>query len=163
MERPKFIVDTMLGRLCQWLRLAGYDAAFVMAHERRGMLERSFLEKRAILTRETKLEKAHSYKILILRQQHYWDQIPYVWKNFSLPAVNTDDLFSRCVICNTPVEIVSKIALKPDEVPPKVYAHQNEFSRCPRCRKIYWRGSHVTNTINKLKIMGLPMNAGSEE
>ncbi len=51
---------------------------------------------------------------------------------------------SRCAYCNTPLEIVSKdnLPLKPPE---KVLEYHKEFFYCPKCNKLYWKGSHWRN------------------
>ena len=51
----KFIVDFMLGRLCKWLRLVGYDASFYRSDEKGDIIYRSLKENRIILPAAKKI------------------------------------------------------------------------------------------------------------
>lgn len=156
-KRPKFLVDCMLGRLAKWLRLLGFDAADVKVHERRRMLERSFLERRILVTREAKLEKAHAFKgVLVIRAQHWWDQLEFLWAKLKLGAVAPKRIFSRCSECNKPLKKILKSNPAVAKAPPKVYAYHDTFHSCPKCKKIFWPGTHLNNTISRLKKINIP-------
>jgi uncharacterized protein with PIN domain len=43
-----------------------------------------------------------------------------------------------------------------DKVPEYIATTQKEFSLCPLCKKIYWRGSHYENTWVRLKDIIFP-------
>jgi hypothetical protein len=48
---------------------------------------------------------------------------------------------SRCTVCNAPL-----LDARPEElaqVPPYVRRLERHFTRCPECRRIYWRGTHA--------------------
>ena len=49
--------------------------------------------------------------------------------------------FSRCMRCNEPLQPVPKAAVL-HRLPPMVRVQQQSFSRCPRCARLYWPGSH---------------------
>ena len=49
--------------------------------------------------------------------------------------------FSRCMRCNEPLQPVAKADVL-HRVPPMVRVERQSFSRCPRCARLYWRGSH---------------------
>jgi hypothetical protein len=54
--------------------------------------------------------------------------------------------FHRCLSCNGTIErIDSRDAV--EAVPAKVAAWCNEFYRCGRCGKVYWKGSHVEKML----------------
>lgn len=157
MTRPKFLVDTMLGRLCRWLKILGFDAAFVAVSQRKRMLERSFLERRVLITREAKLANAHAYKLVILRDQHWEDQLSILWKTLELGPAPRAKIFSRCGGCNLPIKKIPKSKIEPKKIPEKVLACQEDFFTCPKCEKIFWEGSHVDNTLKRLKEIGIPI------
>src|SRR3989338_8207156 len=119
MRKPKFLVDTMLGRLAQWLRILGFDAKLLAVSQRKRMLEQSFLERRILITQEAKLYNAHAYKLVILREQHWWDQLARVWKTLALGPVSSDQIFSRCTGCNQETKKIPKSKIDPKEIPPK--------------------------------------------
>ncbi|MEK6543239.1 MAG: Mut7-C RNAse domain-containing protein [Elusimicrobiota bacterium] len=156
MARPKFLVDCMLGRLARWLRIIGYDTVTVGAQARKRLPERSFLEKRVIVTREARLKDAHAYKVVFLRQQHWPQQLAALWKELGLPAVDSKRMFTRCGTCNRPLKRIAKLRLDPTKIPPKVYAFHKIFHTCPRCNKIFWPGSHLDLTIGRLKDIHIP-------
>ena len=47
----------------------------------------------------------------------------------------------RCMRCNEPLQPVAKAAVL-HRLPPMVRVEQHSFSRCPRCARLYWPGSH---------------------
>jgi uncharacterized protein with PIN domain len=49
--------------------------------------------------------------------------------------------FRRCLRCNALLEAVRKEDVLA-ELPPPVRAGQQEFRRCPGCRRVYWPGTH---------------------
>ena len=51
-------------------------------------------------------------------------------------------LFTRCSRCNLLLEPASKAAAQ-GSVPPRVWAAEAQFHRCPSCARFYWSGSHT--------------------
>ncbi len=49
--------------------------------------------------------------------------------------------FRRCLHCNGRLEPVAKEAIV-DRLLPKTRQYYDEFSHCPACGRIYWKGSH---------------------
>jgi uncharacterized protein with PIN domain len=49
--------------------------------------------------------------------------------------------FTRCIACNGNLVKVEKSEII-DQLEPGTRKYFNEFSRCERCGKIYWKGSH---------------------
>jgi len=67
------------------------------------------------------------------------EQVIEVIKRFDLK--NNIKEFSRCITCNSVLKPISKNEII-DDLPPKVSKSQMEFSRCPACKKNYWKGTH---------------------
>lgn len=155
MTKPKFLVDSMLGRLGKWLRILGFDAAFVKESQRRRMLERTFLERRILLTRELKLAQAHAFGLVLVHQEDWPSQLKTVWKALDLKPIQSHKLFQRCTECNVPIKKMTKAELERRRVPPKVREYQTDFFTCPKCRKIFWQGTHVDNSLVSLKKLGI--------
>jgi uncharacterized protein with PIN domain len=52
---PRFVADAMLGRLARWLRLLGFDTAWVQDVSDGELVRRAIEEGRVILTRDRAL------------------------------------------------------------------------------------------------------------
>jgi uncharacterized protein with PIN domain len=66
-------------------------------------------------------------------------------------ALRREDLwpFSRCLRCNEPIVAVSKADIG-NVVPDHISEIHDTFSRCPKCQRVYWKGSHTTRSIEKI-------------
>jgi len=139
-EEIKFIADKMLGRLAKWLRILGYNTAYFTGEKRSGLIISSLREERIILTRDSHLGKRQGFGSLILDSDVVEEQLKKVIRHFNL-SVDTNRVFTRCVICNRVLEKISKEQVK-DKVPSYVFKTQNKFMGCRNCQKIYWQGTH---------------------
>ena len=148
-EDRKFIADVMLGKLAARLRLLGFDTVYYCDADDSFLLRKSKEENRILLTRDLALTKVRGAKVHFIKSIKLADQIQEVSQEYSL-AVEPAKLFSRCSVCNTPLQKVDKEKAK-GKVPPLVYKTFNEFSYCPHCRRFYWRGTHYDKMIAELK------------
>lgn len=146
----KFIVDEMLGRLTKWLRLLGYDTVYKTPTTDSALVNQAFKEQRILLTRDTHLvERKFIPRYILIKSDYYIEQLRQVIRDLDLKP-DEALFFSRCILCNTPIEPISKGPVK-TRVPPYVYKTQENFLHCPRCDKIYWRGSHIEMAMKKIK------------
>ncbi len=140
LREPKFIADVHLGKLARYLRMMGFDVIYKNNYKDDEIVTLSLIETRAILTRDRGIlkrsEVTHGYW---LRSTKIKEQIIEVLKRFDLR--NIIEEFSRCLDCNTMLKLISKSEII-NELPPKVSKSQTEFSRCPACKKLYWKGTH---------------------
>ena len=136
----KFLVDFMLGRLCKWLRLLGYDASYFVSEKKSDLIYQSLKEGRIILTRDHRLSKKKAIKLIIINSDLLEEQLTQVFSELSI-KVDPDEIFSRCLVCNEVLLETEKEKVK-DKVPSYVFQTQKEFSYCPNCQKIYWKGTH---------------------
>ncbi len=128
----------MLGKLAKYLRFMGYDTFYPpssMSDEEIIRIGRE--EGRVIITRDREL--AHLGNGVFVESDNYEEQLRFMIKKFNL---STENMLSRCSICNTPLVQVPKEKVR-DKVPEYVYEHTNEFYLCPNCGKIYWYGTHT--------------------
>jgi uncharacterized protein with PIN domain len=58
------------------------------------------------------------------------------------------DPFSRCVLCNLPLE--SADDGERARLPPAVRRRPGLINVCPGCRRLYWEGSHVERMRSRL-------------
>lgn len=150
----KYIVDSMLGRLAVWLRILGYDATFYQENNDGGnLLLTALKEQRIIITRDTHLLKKLGQKMIFIKSDFIREQVKQLLTEYPNEfTVATARLFSRCTLCNSPVEPITKELVK-GRVPPFVYETSHEFSQCPVCQKIYWRGTHWERLLHELEKM----------
>ncbi len=148
---PKFLVDFMLGRLCKWLRILGFDTEYFTSLNKNIIVYQSLKEGRILLTRDHRVSEKKALKVLLVNNDNYENQIQQVLKELNL-KVDPEKMFTRCCLCNTILEPVKKERVK-DKVPPFVYQIQNNFSFCFTCQKIYWPGTHWDLMRNKYSRM----------
>ena len=144
--KPRFLVDVNVGRIAKWLRAAGYDALYI-PHADDGELVRVAGEQgRIILTRdryilERRAVTSGQVQILLLRSHDFREQMREVTDALGL---GFDDGFSICIECNVPLDEIARDSVR-GRVPPFVFDTQDSFQVCPRCAKLYWRGTHWRN------------------
>jgi hypothetical protein len=146
---PKFIVDDMLGKLAIRLRMLGFDATYYGDSADSFLLRRSKEEGRILLTRDSSLVKTRGTNAFFIPSRKLKDQIREVIQRYDL-KITPQNMFSRCSVCNEPLEEMPKTKVK-DKVPPVVYKLFKEFSYCPKCDKYYWKGTHYEKIIDELK------------
>ncbi|MFP4372537.1 MAG: Mut7-C RNAse domain-containing protein [Halanaerobium sp.] len=144
LEKPKFILDVHLGRLARYLRRFGFDTAYKNDYQDREIVNQALKEKRIILSRDRGLLMRKRVKWA----QFIWDddpkkQLQEVFKRFALAQYYQGE--SRCVNCNSKlVEIDKEMII--ERLEPKTKKYFEDFKYCPKCDKIYWRGSHFKKT-----------------
>jgi uncharacterized protein with PIN domain len=161
-ERPKLFADAMLGRLARWLRLLGLDVAYAPELDDGELVERAVAEGRLLLTRDRRLllrRKARGG--MLVRSEVLEDQVLQVVAQLGL-SLRASRLFTRCVQCNLPLEEVSAAEAR-RRVPAYVARTQSSFRRCPGCRRIYWRASHVERMMERMRRMGLRLQVGIDD
>ncbi len=146
---PRFVVDTMLGRLARWLRAMGYDAAYPGRAEDGWLLELAIAENRILVTRDVSLARLARHRGCLIRSEHVDRQIAEAVQALAL-VPSRDDWLSRCLSCNTKLEPRSKDSVK-EQVPERVFGTQTEFMACPSCHRIYWWGSHADRILSRLQ------------
>ncbi|RKY42149.1 MAG: hypothetical protein DRP85_03810 [Candidatus Makaraimicrobium thalassicum] len=155
MRNERFIVTRELGKLAKWLRILGYDSIYYEKKQISGLIIQALREKRILLTRSPVLAKYTGIRVIIVRHDHVEDQIEQVTKEMPLP-LKDEDLFQRCVECNTPLEDIAKEEAGA-KVPEYVFRTQEVFKRCPQCGKIFWKGTHwdmVEKALDKVRGKG---------
>jgi uncharacterized protein with PIN domain/sulfur carrier protein ThiS len=142
LRETRFILDGHLGKLARALRLLGFDCEYQPNVRDAALIEGAIAGRRIILTRDRELLKTkrvtHGYWI---RSTDPARQIVEVLDRFDLRGSARP--FTRCTVCNGPLVPVAFENVA-SEVPPRVRENQRDYTRCSACRKIYWKGTHVT-------------------
>ena len=149
----KFLLTRELGRLAKWLRILGFDTAYTSHDNAGAIIIQSLKEDRLILTRNLSLARSARVKTLLVESEILKEQIPQILKGLKL-AVNSDMMFSRCILCNVELISVEKAKIK-GQVPEYVFNTQENFIVCPACKRIYWAGTHWGNVSTTLKEIGV--------
>jgi uncharacterized protein len=149
-EKPlrnlKFIADVQLGRLARYLRIFGFDTLYDNKYNTKEIIKISNDEKRTILTRNIFLLKNN------LVSRGYWIRSKDSY-NQLLQVIHFSDLLSqvklfyRCSECNGILENVSKEEIL-DRLLPNTIKYFNEFHKCNKCDRIFWRGSHYKRIMD---------------
>ncbi len=143
--KPRFILDTHLGRLASFLRMAGYDTLYRNDYDDSELAEVSNAEQRILLTRDVGLLK-RSLVIYgrFIRQTDPKRQLVEVLHRYHL--IEEVSLLQRCLKCNGTLEAVEKQAIL-SELTESTARYYDEFHRCTACQQIYWKGSHYDRMV----------------
>ncbi|HDN80063.1 MAG TPA: hypothetical protein ENG33_06340, partial [Chloroflexi bacterium] len=105
----KFLADSMLGSLAKWLRILGYDTLYFPNMEDSELARLAMKEGRVLLTRDQELARRKGLKALLIKSEKLQEQITQVFRELNLEKKNP---FSRCPVCNTPLQPVDKEAVR---------------------------------------------------
>jgi hypothetical protein len=146
--KPKFILDTHLGKLARYLRRFNFDSAYRNDYRDSEIVDIAGVENRIILTRDkgVLMRKRVVYGFFI----HYDDpvrQLASVFHRYNLFQYKDDG--SRCIECNSELKFIEKKKII-QRLEPKTKKYYQEFRYCPVCDKIYWRGTHYQKMENLL-------------
>jgi uncharacterized protein with PIN domain len=137
---PAFVLDVHLGKLAAYLRMVGFDAAYRSCATDPELARASAEENRVLLTRDRGLLKRSAVtQGYWLREMDSRRQAAEVVRRFDLGRWLQP--FTRCMACNALLRWTAKEAVR-GRVPPRVAEGRDEFRECPRCRRVYWQGTH---------------------
>jgi uncharacterized protein with PIN domain len=149
---PRFVLDVHLGRLAHYLRLFGFDTAHRQEADDRELVDQSLAESRILLTRDRGLLM---WGTLVdgcfVRATDPRRQITEVIERFALASVGTP--LSRCLACNGSLQELSAAEAAP-LIPDSVAESHTEFTTCPDCGRVYWKGSHYRRLLAIIEQVG---------
>ena len=153
-ERPRFLVDHMLGSLARWLRMLGYDARYDKKLTDDLIIVEAKAEGRMVLTRDRALsERSGGF---LLEMTDLDGQLAAVAERFSL-RYRPDRI--RCSVCNGRLLTVDREKAK-EFVPEKSFESSSEFWVCDSCHKAYWIGTHWNGIMDRFRKLGLTEEKG---
>ncbi|MEE8469806.1 MAG: Mut7-C RNAse domain-containing protein [Dehalococcoidia bacterium] len=149
----RFIVDSNVGKLARWLRIAGFDALFIKDVDDSKLVRIALAEGRVLLTRDTEILKRRlatrgRMKVILIEDDEVKAQLRQVMTTFGLASQIRP--FTLCLECNEsllPREMVDVKKL----VPPHVFRTQTQYMQCPACQRVYWRGTHWERMSRELE------------
>jgi len=138
--KPRFILDTHLGKLAGYLRMLGFDTLYRNDYPDDVLAEVSHNEQRILLTRDIGVLKrslvVYGY---YMRETDPRKRITEIMTRYDLAA--HVEPFKRCAKCNGLLHPVGKAAIL-DQLPAKTAEFYDEFHQCADCDQVYWKGSH---------------------
>jgi uncharacterized protein with PIN domain len=142
----RFLADAMLGRLAKWLRILGQDTIYFPHLQDLELVRIARAEDRLLLTRDTELTKRKGLRSLLVESDRLEEQLGQLLRDL---ALDVESLLPRCACCNTTLEALDRKEAK-GRVPPYIYRRHREFTMCPRCDRVYWRGTHWQRMRKKI-------------
>ena len=148
--KMQFIAGPMLGKLCQYLRMLGFDCEFFTGKTQHEIFRQALRQQRIILTRNQKLRSFQNrYSIVVLKGDSTNEQLKQMFERLPL-ALEPSKFFTRCLKCNGEIQQIEKESVA-HRVPPYVFATQKAFYRCNKCQQIYWPATHLENMNKQIK------------
>lgn len=138
-KAPVFIADCHLGKLAKYLRFMGFDTLYFPQIEDNALIDLANEEERTILTRDRGLFERKKAECFLITSHKTQEQLLEVIKSFALKKYRLS--FSRCIVCNTPLQSIDKQSIL-YRLPPKVISYFSHFEICKQCDRIYWHGDH---------------------
>lgn len=149
----KFIVDSNVGRLARWLRIAGFDTIFINDLDDNRLVRLALSEGRVLLTKDTQILKRRvattgRLKVILIESEEVKAQLRQVVKTLNLG--DRIKPFTLCLECNQPLVPREKEDVK-ELVPPYIFQTQTQYMQCPACHRVYWRGTHWQRMSRELE------------
>jgi len=143
-----FTAEKTLGKLVKWLRLLGFDTIYeredrMAAHDHQGEDDRIFLTRSRHVDKEKGIKKA-----IFIHSNDPFDQIREVIQALRMDR-NHIRPFSRCARCNHLTETLEKESVR-GLVPDFTWENQAAFRTCPKCHRIFWKGSHFNRMMDRI-------------
>ncbi len=144
----KFLLESNLSKLAKWLRFLGHDVKVLQGEI--NLKDLSLNQDRVFITTsrrwERTLKKLKMEYLVVPR--HDWEvQLCLVIKKFSLePSLK----LNLCAYCGSKLKTIPKEEVK-DKVPPRAYESAYDFTLCPHCGSVFWKGTHYGRMVKTLK------------
>jgi len=156
----KFLVDAMCGRLKTFLRIFGYDTVY--ANDLEGIFkispvpddklaEYALKEDRIIITRDYPFYNKYRDRSIFLEGEGVYNYLNQLKIKLNL-EYNFEMQKARCSICNSGLEKVKDKNRIINDVKSQTFKHYNNFYQCKKCKKVYWKGTHIEKIMERLKM-----------
>ncbi len=160
LREVRFVLDVHLGRLAAFLRLLGFDCIYRNDLDDRALIAIATRQRRILLSRDRGLLK--DGRITHGAFLHATDpilQVREVLDRFQLDRGLRP--FSRCLVCNGELQRVSAGDVA-GRVPDASRRRFDRFSRCRRCGRVYWPGSHIDRLRTRFAAIGVDLEPSAD-
>ncbi|HLH85258.1 MAG TPA: Mut7-C RNAse domain-containing protein [Thermoplasmataceae archaeon] len=143
-----YLADSMLGKLCRWLRILGYSVEYVTSDiDDDQIVNQTVGHSSVLLTRDRELSRRYGNAILFDDDDLLKQIRSIVRRDPPDPSL----FFTRCPLCNTILEKRDPEDLN-GLVPDGVRKRGLDIYHCPKCGKVYWKGSHYDSMLKKIEL-----------
>jgi len=150
LRQTRFVADAHLGGLARQLRMAGFDTLYDNHYDDAEIERIASSDGRIVLTRDRALLKrrsiSHGCYVHALKPA---EQLVEILARLDLTGRVKP--LSLCLDCNAPLVPVAKSEII-DTLPANVRQHQERFSTCTACRRIFWEGGHWRRMQERLEL-----------
>lgn len=138
----------MLGKLAKWLKILGFDTIFFPRIEDDSLLALAQKEGRTLLSRDNELiARARLNGALFITSEDWEEQLQQVLDRYDLKSQAQP--FSLCIECNIPLKKLNRTEAK-NLVTPFIWENAKDFALCPKCSRIFWKGTHSDDMMRKI-------------
>lgn len=156
----KFLTDSMFGKLTRHLRIFGYDTVYADDLEKtfnvrpvpdEKLMEFAISENRIILTRDYVFYNKCSDNSIYLDGEGVYNYLKQLKEKLFI-EFEFDIEKARCSICNSTLKKVEDINQIRNSIKNETLKYSHEFFQCENaeCKKVFWKGSHINDIMNKL-------------
>ncbi|HWR20310.1 MAG TPA: Mut7-C RNAse domain-containing protein, partial [Verrucomicrobiae bacterium] len=140
LRQSRFVLDCHLGKLAYYLRMLGFDTLYRPDFHDHELISISNNEQRILLSRDRKMiEESSITRGYRVRETDPKLQAVEILRRFDLFHVARP--LQRCLRCNDVLQPIAKEAVLA-RLPPMIRERYEEFQACPKCNRVYWKGSH---------------------
>jgi uncharacterized protein with PIN domain len=152
-----FLLDGMLGKLTRWLRMMGYEAAYMNDRSDHDLLALAKRDSLILLTSDEELYRIAISKgvdSFLIQGRTEAERLAGLAHRYHL-NLWIDAAMSKCPVCGSGLHEVPKRDVEA-LVPPTTFKVYQSFWLCenPKCGKVYWHGSHwnrIEQTLESAK------------
>ncbi|MBN1868875.1 hypothetical protein JW916_16475 [Candidatus Sumerlaeota bacterium] len=140
----RFVADNTVGKLARWMSLMGYDVEYDPRGARRLLADPAVAERSALVVGRCPTlarDPASEGRFFHVESPELIEQIRQVASAFPMDFAKT--IFTRCQRCNIPLGGLLPLEEVANRLPPLVKEWRSNFHECPRCRQLYWEGTHT--------------------
>lgn len=120
--------------------MLGFDVLHTVPSPDEELAAISSRQSRMLLTRDVGLLKRKEVRRgYFVRATDRHTQLSEIVKRFCL--LDSIVPFTRCLVCNTPLEHTDKAAIA-QQLAERTAVLHNDFMRCTTCGRVYWKRSH---------------------
>jgi uncharacterized protein with PIN domain len=154
----------MCGRLTRWLRMIGVDAAYLREADDEQLLDLARSEGRVLVTRDEGLHERAvrgGVRAILLKSGSLTEQLAHVVRELGCELTVVSDR-SRCPSCNSSLMRASREEVE-GLIPEGSLKRHDEFWRCVKCGKVYWRGRHfldIERTLSEARELAFNLKGG---